>query len=294
MRTRVRMGRYAVSVGCALALVVAAGCGGDGGDGGDESAEVTPTTAAAGANGDLLALVTSSDGLLAPGLDALVLNLYTQPGTAITVVAPAAVDPAAGAPPGEAPPSNFGPTAGGYPGVEIQADPATTVTAALSGGIEGVTAGAHLVVVGVNEGQMLGPLGALDSDVTAAQAAVAAGIPALVVAAGSDEVPPDYPAAIAQVVSWLEEHRDALLAGDEPAQVNVLNVPGCGFAAVRGLAEVPVATDAAGRNGSVVDCASTAEDPADDIAAFTTGFAALSVLPAAAAPAATATTAVTG
>lgn len=287
MRRRVRVGRFAVIVGCALALIVAAGCGGGGDDDGDdESSGPTSTTAPAVADGDVLLLVTSSDGLLAPGLDALVQNLYTQPGTAVTVAAPAAVDPAAptAVPTGEAPSSTFGPTAGGYPGVEIQADAATTVSAALGGGVEGVTAGAHLVVVGVNDGQLLGPLGSLDSEMLAAQAAVEAGVPALVVAAGSDEVPPDYPAAISQAVSWLEEHRDALLAGDEPAQVTVLNVPGCGFATVRGVVEVPVAIDGTGRDGSLVDCASTVADPVDDIAAFTTGYATLSVIPTAAAP----------
>ena len=46
---------------------------------------------------------------------------------------------------------------------------------------------------------------------------------------------------------------------------------------VRGVVEVPTATDVTGRDpvAGAPDCTSTATDPADDVAAFLTGFAAL-------------------
>ena len=52
-----------------------------------------------------------------------------------------------------------------------------------------------------------------------------------------------------------------------------INVPTCPTGEVRGLVEVPTATDAGGRDVNAVDCESTATDPVDDVAAFTTGFA---------------------
>jgi hypothetical protein len=50
---------------------------------------------------------------------------------------------------------------------------------------------------------------------------------------------------------------------------------------VRGVVEVPVGDDGL-RVGDPVDCASTAEDPADDIDAFLTGYAPLTPVPVAA------------
>lgn len=277
MRTRVRIGRCVAVLACAS--VVVAGCGGsDDGGGGDGAAANTTTSAV---STDLEVLESSADGLQAAGLDALVGGTYVLSGTRVAVAAPAPVDPAA-APvaPGAPPTSTFGATAGGYPGVSVQADAAGTVTAALAGQLEGAPGDFDLVISGINDGPLVGPLAGFDADIAAAQAAAAAGIPALVVAVGLDEVPPDYQAAVSQVVVWLDEHRDALLSGDEPAQVTVLNVPSCGFVQVRGVVEVPVATDEGGRDLNAVDCTSPAEAPADDIAAFTTGYATRTVLPA--------------
>ncbi len=282
MRRRVRIGRCVAVLACA-SLVVAGCGGGDGDDDGGDGAAASTTTSAVST--DLEVLESSADGLQAAGLDALVGGTYVLSGTRVAVAAPASapapVDPAAAPVAAGAPPtSTFGATAGGYPGVSVQADAAGTVTAALAGQLEGAPGDFDLVISGINDGPLLGPLAGFDADIAAAQAAAAAGIPALVVAVGLDEVPPDYQAAVSQVVVWLDEHRDALLSGDEPAQVTVLNVPSCGFVQVRGVVQVPVATDEGGRDVNAVDCTSTAEAPADDIAAFTTGYATRTVLAA--------------
>ncbi len=278
MRTRGRIGRWVAVLACASAVVV--GCGGGSGDGdGDEQAGADTTTSTVPS--DVRILESSADGLQAPGLDALVQGTYVLPGLRVSVATPGPTDPAA--PPADAGavgPSTFGATASGFPGVTVPADAAVTVTSTVAGQVDGVPGDYDLVVVGVNDGPLLGPLAGFDADIAAAQAAVAAGLPALVVAAGLDEVPPDYQAAVSQVATWLDEHRDALLSGDEPAQVTVLNVPSCGFAQVRGVVEVPAATDEGGRDLNAVDCTSTAEAPADDIAAFTTGYATRTVLAA--------------
>jgi hypothetical protein len=57
-----------------------------------------------------------------------------------------------------------------------------------------------------------------------------------------------------------------------------LNVPTCVTGTVRGEVMVPVASTTNGINIFVVDCTSTVEDPADDVVAFTNGFASLSEL----------------
>ena len=64
--------------------------------------------------------------------------------------------------------------------------------------------------------------------------------------------------------------------------VENLNVPTCVTGSLRELVEVPVATDAAGREMLESDCEATPPEPTDDIGAFTFGFASLSdITPAA-------------
>lgn len=275
--------RRDMTVACLVIALVAGACGGgdDSGGGGDGDEAAAPTTTTE-ASDEVQILATSADGLTSPSLDALVQGTYVLPGVGVAAAASGSTDPSAPpTTPGEAPATAFASTASGYPGVSIQADPITAVTAAIAGDIEGIPGGIDLVVVGLNDGPLVGPLAGFDADIGVAQAAAAAGVPAVVLSAGLDELPPDHPAALQQLAAWLDEHGAALRAGDEPAEVTVLSVPGCGFAQVRGVIEVPVATDDAGRDLNAVDCTSTAENPADDIAAFTTGFATLSVLPAA-------------
>ncbi len=79
------------------------------------------------------------------------------------------------------------------------------------------------------------------------------------------------------MLDWIAEARAALAAGEADVEVTSINVPSCAEGEVRGLEEVPPATD--GEAIAEQDCASTLEDPADDVEAFNTGFATLTVLP---------------
>ena len=283
-----RAARMAI-LGGALALVlVTTACGGgdDGGGGGDGDGASATTAAPAGGDDDLYVVITNSEGIASPGLDAIVQTAYQHPKTTIAVVVPnvEAATPPAPLAGGQAPDVLYTPTPSGFPGVVVAADAADTVRTAIAGNIDGLPEGQttpDLVIAGINTGQLIGSLADFSSNVPAAQAAVDAGVPALVVAQGVDQSPPEYAAGVTQAITWIEDHRDALLAGDEPAQVYLLNVPSCTAAQVRGLVEVPVAADDAGRDLAAVDCTSTAEGPADDVAAFTTGFATVAVLPAA-------------
>ncbi|MBL8776010.1 MAG: hypothetical protein JNK12_08770 [Acidimicrobiales bacterium] len=283
---RSRAARAVVVLG-ALALVLgAAACGGDDGGSGGDDASADTTAPAGGGDDDLYVLITNSEGIAAQSLDVLVESVFRQPGTTTAVVTPnvEAVVPPAPLAEGQVPSVLFTPTASGFPGVVVAADPADTVRSAVAGTIDGLPEGQttpDLVIAGINTGQLIGSLADFSSNVPAAQAAVEAGIPALVVAQGVDEAVPDYASGATQALAWIDEHRDALLAGEEPAQVTLLNVPSCASGQVRGVVEVPVAADDAGRSLATVDCNSTAEDPVDDVAAFTTGYATVSVLPAA-------------
>ena len=268
----------------ALAAALAACGGGDDGGGDEDGATGTTTAEEAARNGTLDVLVTSADGLASPGMSALVQRLYQQPETGVIVAAPDVASPVPAAPvaDGEVPATTYAATLEGYPGVTVSADAEDTVRAAIAGGLDGLPADAptpDLVIAGIGDGQLIGSLAEFSANVPAARAAAAAGVPALVVAQGMDAVPPDYGNGVTQALTWIEEHRAALTSGDAPVGVTVLSVPTCTAGEPRGVVEVPIATDDAGRPLNVVDCGSAAQDPVDDVAAFTTGFATLTELP---------------
>ena len=168
-------------------------------------------------------------------------------------------------------------TASGYPAKAVAGFPADTVIWALDQG--GVTQKPDLVVSGINFGQNLGPAVGISGTVGAAEAAAARGVPALAASQGIAD-PPNYPAGVDEVLSWLQLHRDEALQGTLPAAVTNLNVPTCPTGVVRGVVQAPVAPDAGDRNAVVVDCESTKTDFADDIDAFVNGYAVLSDLAA--------------
>ena len=82
------------------------------------------------------------------------------------------------------------------------------------------------------------------------------------------------------MLEWVDEHRDDLLGGDHPVQVESLNIPSCASGEVRDMLEVPLATDFGERDAFTVDCTSKAIDPADDVDAFKSGYASLTTVPA--------------
>jgi len=275
-----RSTRRAAAFAAAIAVLVPlAACSSD------ESGDATTTTADEPTNevaettmppgeGVLTIMVTNDDGVGAEGIDLLVQGLVALPDTEVVVVAPAANQSGSG---GKTTEGELvvadATTASGVEATSIEGFPADTVIWAFDdGGLEELP---DLVVSGVNFGQNIGPFVEVSGTVGAARAAGARGVPALAVSSGLAD-PVDYATAVDLAVQWVKDHREELLGGltgDEPAEVWSINVPSCTTGEVRGLVEVPTAADAAGRDINAVDCTSTATDPADDIAAFSTGFA---------------------
>jgi 5'-nucleotidase len=272
-----------------LVVLVLAGCGGDDGDDGDDdAASGTTSSSTATTRGeetdvpaDLSVVVTNDDGYAAPGIDAMVEGLRATPGIEVTVVAPAGERSGTGGNTTEGPlTTSQVTTASGYDATAVEGFPADTVRVAFDDlGLE-----PDLVISGINSVQNLGLLTDVSGTVGAAKAAAARDVPALAVSAGQDSTgAPDYSTAAAQALSWLEEHRDELAAGDADSVVTNMNVPTCPDGSVREQVEVPVATEGGDEvlDAPAVQCASSLEDPADDVEGFNNGYVTVSELEAA-------------
>jgi 5'-nucleotidase len=222
--------------------------------------------------------VSNDDGVAAPGIDALVRALSSDSETQVTVVAPAANQSGAG---GKTTPgtltATMTTTASGYPATAVQGYPADAVDYGLS---TVMTSPPDLVISGANAGQNLGPFVDVSGTVGAARAAAQQGITALAVSAGLGD-PIDYASAVDAAMSWLRDHRAAVLASHgPPTTVSNLNVPTCAAGQVRGQVEVPA--DAHGSTDIAIapaDCTSTAPAGPTDVTAFHDGFATLSDVP---------------
>ena len=218
-------------------------------------------------------LVTNDDGVGAEGIDALVEALRELSNVKVTVVAPATNQSGTS--------DNTTPggveaidaqTLSGYPAKSVAGFPADSVNAALD---TGTGKKPHVVISGINQGQNLGALTDVSGTVGAARTAARRGFPALAVSQGIADAP-DYATGAELVVDWVKDHRKELLKKDTEAFLDNLNVPTCATGEVRGVIEVPVAPNAENAIAES-DCASTLEDPVDDIQAFNNGFASLTV-----------------
>lgn len=269
------------ALGTALLLTLAA-CGSS--DSGGGANDATTTTAAAATTTTeapaepLEILVSNDDGYSAEGIATLVTALQELDGVEVTVVAPLDQQSGTG---GKSTEGELAVTdvelADGVAAQAVDGFPADTIRVAIDE--QGLTP--DLVVAGINEGQNVGPFIDVSGTVGAARAAVARGIPALATSQGTGDVY-DYDAAVPFIVEWVEEHREAILAGDEPVAVTNLNVPSCATGEVRGLAEVdpdPKAEPKAALGRQ--DCASTAplDEAAGDVAALNSGWATISTVP---------------
>ncbi|HUF98638.1 MAG TPA: 5'/3'-nucleotidase SurE, partial [Ilumatobacter sp.] len=227
-------------------------------------------------------LVTNDDGYSAEGIDAVVQALlaFDVPVFEVTVVAPLTPQSGQG--------GNFtdGPvvatdvtTLSGHPAIAVEGFPADTVRWALDQG--GIGFIPDFVISGTNEGQNLGPFVDVSGTVGAARAAAVRNVPAIAISTGFATF--DYEATIDVLLEYLAGNLGTLLAhepGAPVAEVISINVPSCSVGEVRGLVDVPLGTDLQGFDyGSDVDCSSTAENPADDVQAFFTGFATVSPTP---------------
>ncbi len=275
-----------------LALIAAA-CGGDD-DSGDPAitgtdSRTTTTEPEAGETGDmaetdavapstteapietLRVSVSNDDGVAAEGISAVVEGLAALPNVEVTVSAPAENQSGTSdtTTDGDVV-STEATTADGHPATAVEGFPADAVLAGLEA--MGIAEPPHLVVSGINEGPNIGQLVELSGTVGAARTGARAGIPALAVSQGLGE-PIEYETATLIVVDWVDEHRDALVAGEvDPLVVNY-NVPTCPVGEVRGIVEVPLAGDAGDRDLTDVDCEGDVPEPADDLDALIFGWA---------------------
>ncbi|MBM3674618.1 MAG: survival protein SurE [Actinobacteria bacterium] len=269
-----------------LGALVLSACSSDG----DDDAKGSSTTTVPGPKGTapLEILVTNDDGYAAEGIDTMVEALRTLPDVKVTVVAPAENKSGSGetTTPGTLTATEQE-TKSGYPATAVNGFPADTINYAL----ENVYTDGKpdLVVSGINQGQNLGPITDISGTVGAAKTAATQGIVAVATSQGLADVP-DYPASAALVKEWIEDHRQAIARGKlEPTVLN-FNAPTCAAGLkIRGLKQVPLAVDGAGAVDPA-DCASTATDVTDDIAAFLAGFATLTELTAEGADVTTTTT----
>lgn len=278
---RGRIGWTLAATVCVAALAVGCSSSDDGGsddaasDTTEAAAETTTTTAAPAETLDIL--VSNDDGYQGEGLDAVVQALSELPDTTVTVSAPADDRTGTG---GQTTAGELTATEeetlSGYPATAVQGFPADSVNYALENVFDEAP---DVVITGLNEGQNMGPIIDASGTVGAARAAVAAGIPALATSQGIDTEPPNYESGVSFILDWLEENRDALVAGEAEVVVTNLNIPSCGTGEVRGIVEVPPASDMAGRDYNAADCTSTEEDPVDDVGAFNVGFAAIGEIP---------------
>jgi 5'-nucleotidase len=279
VRARDRIVR-GLAVASVLALVLGA-C-----SDGDSSDDAGRTTTTRPAPDPMAILVTNDDGYAAAGIDAVVEALRELPGVEVTVVAPATNRSGTGTQTTPGPlRASEQQTASGYRVTAVEGFPADTITYALDEVLDEPPA---LVVSGVNEGQNLGPIAAISGTVGAAKAAVTAGIPALAASQGIGN-PPDYAAATELVVEWVRAHRRALAAGTAAKVVVNLNVPTCPSGEVRGLQQVPLATEGTGL-APPPDCGARTTGFTDDVQAFLAGFATATELDAAGQTVTTSTT----
>lgn len=246
--------------------------------------EDASTTTAPDSGGETLdILVTNDDGVTAPGIDALVNALEELPDVDITVVAPLENRSGSSDTTTEGPVAySDATTVSGHEATAVDGFPADSVNVA----IEEMGLDPDLVISGINAGQNLGPVSEISGTVGAARTAARHGIPAIATSQGEAEEP-DFESGVEQVLAWLDENRGAILAGEldapdpgGPAAVFNLNIPTCATGEVKDYVEVDLASDAEGALTLEVDCTVEVADPDNDIEAFNSGYASLTVLTA--------------
>ena len=249
---------------------------------------------------NLKVLITNDDGVSAPGIDALVNQLATNPNLDLTVIAPAANSSGTGENRTTTQIGVYaGTTASNFPATVVNGFPGDTT---LFGILQAMQADPpDLVVSGINQGQNLSAeIIPLSGTVGAASWAARLGIPAFAVSAGLGASPnyaqaATYTAALVERFRLKKGFRKKMLEKDPPFRGLVLNsnVPTCTAGSVRGVKVVPVgrttvftAYTLQSTVGSVQnwkptivsgnpfasDCTSTVEDVGSDIEAVDNRF----------------------
>ena len=230
------------------------------------------------AHGPLKILVTNDDGVGAPGINELVKELKTLDNVELTVIAPLANKSGTGGHTTTGPLETKAVTMDvGQDATAVVGFPADTVRYAMDD--KGLKP--DLVVSGNNFGQNLSPMVDLSGTIGAARAGATRGVPALAISQGLGKVV-DYPAAAPFILDWIKQHRAAIEAGTEKAQVTSLNVPSCSSGEIRGLMDISSKPDDV-LTGALApqDCASTTPKAklTNDVDAFKNGFATIAVVP---------------
>ena len=289
-RPTIRPRRRRVAAGVVLVAAALAGCSSTG----TTTSATTATTGAAGTTASSTAttggttapttaapkklkiMVTDDDGFDAASIDALVEGIRKEPDVEITVVAPLTNKSGTG---GKTTTGTLtvtdAKTKSGYPVKAVDGFPADTVIWALGGGL---SFRPDVVLSGNNAGQNVGPLVNISGTVGAAREAAKNGIPAIAVSQGlGDPVDTtDYVSGVNVMLEYFRAHRSeygGTTSKDKPLKVTSFNIPTCNTGKLRGVKEVPTATDLAGRNLAVSDCTSTKTTFTDDIDAFINGYA---------------------
>jgi 5'-nucleotidase len=288
--------RRAAALAAAGALALAA-CGDDSDAGDDEAVDPGPdgTDAVDGADtgdagDDVLRIhLTNDDGIGAPGLDAVAEGLASLDDVEVHIVAPAE-DWSGGSDRRledvELEAEEMA-TASGTPGLGVNGMPADSVVWAHENYFGEEVGEPHLTVSGANGGQNLGELAYISGTVGAARESARHGVPALAVSQGfggalevTDYEELDYDAVVPHMLDWVEEHREALLAGElDTDTVANLNAPTCLEGEVRGLVETE-RQEAAPEGGpgplDAADCTSDEDaDDLNDVEAFVVGYVTL-------------------
>jgi 5'-nucleotidase len=252
----------------APAAVVLAACGGG-------SSSTSHDTTTSRPQPMLQILVTNDDGVGAPGIDVVSRSLRKLPNVTVTIVAPATNQSSTGTRTTDpTPPGRPAKTASGLAATSVAGYPADSVNYAL----DEMQLKPDVVVAGLNSVQNLGPITEVSGTLGAAETAAGKGVPAVAASQGLGDAP-QYSVGARYVVAWVRDHRDALLEGKDPAGVVSINVPTCTSGAVRGVRQVPLATDVFGALDPA-DCSSTSTHVATDIAAFKAGFVTVTQLSA--------------
>src|SRR5262249_50208769 len=191
-------------------------------------------------------LVTNDDGVRAPGIDALVQVLSSNPNLAVTVIAPATNQSLSGDAytngPIDVTPSS---TAGAFPATAVAGRPADSV---LFGILHALPPPPDLVVWGVNSGQNAGEFVILSGTVGAAVTAARLGIPGIAVSHGMYGSSSQFLEAATYVGQLVERFRvnrgfrtklSARAGARYPLVLNV-NFPSCTSGATRGVVLVPI------------------------------------------------------
>ena len=231
----------------------------------------------------LRVLLTNDDGVDAEGLDAIATALLERNYVDLTIVAPAmdtsgsahsVTDPA----PDTAVETT---TASGHAALAVDGLPADAVNFALDNVFS--NSGPDLVVSGNNAGVNIGPVALFSGTVGAARTAAARGIPSIAISTGVYlDFEPDFASSIDVFLDFFDRNATTISTrADRPAQVWSINVPSCGNTGeIQGVVETEMSSAALSTvDLEAMDCSSDLTDFEDDVSAFASGYATITIVP---------------